>query len=229
MGPAPYNVEFIGYDLLFFVNLSGQTLTSPQLGVGADDYFSPLYQGGQNTNPLFGGSGRQPLAQLAADEVYATTIPVKPGPFNFAVTLNGSLSVLNDAPLSRFVKVGSQRVLYLAPDKPATNVTSEVSVVEGAITKTGAGSYEQSVTLTNNSKKTISGPLALVLDNLTSRVTLSNATELTQTTRPAGSPYLDTEQTSLQAGASVTLTLQFSARSSAISYTARVLNGPGSR
>lgn len=228
-GPAPYDAALTAYDYLFFVNLSGQILASPQLGVGAFDYFAPLYQGGQDTNPIFQGHGRQPITQMPADAVYATTIPVKAAPFNFATTLGSATYVLNGAPLSRFVKVGSLQVLYLVPDKSAINVTSQVSVSASAIARTGKNSYQQTVTLTNTSGKTITGPLALVLDSLSAKVALSNATGVTVTTTPSGSPYLDTTQTSLAAGASVTLTLNFTAPNASISYTTRVLNGPGSR
>jgi hypothetical protein len=228
-GPAPYDTDFTGYDHLFFLNLSGTTLSSPQLGVGAFDYFAPLYQGGQDTNPIFQGKGRRPLTQWPADAVYATTIPAHPGLFNVSTIVAGTPYVLNGAHISRFVKVGNLQVLYLVPDHPASNVTSQVAIAPGTITKTGKGSYQQTVTITNTSTNTIVGPLALALDSLTAKVTLVNATGVTVTTKPAGSPYLDSAETPLAAGASVTLTLQFKAVNGRITYTARVLSGIGSR
>jgi hypothetical protein len=226
-GPTPYDATFKADDYLFFLNLSGKTLASSQLGVGAFDYFSPLMQQGQNNNPLFGGHGPQMLAQLPADAVYTTTVPIKAASFNMAVTQGSTLSVLNGA--SKFTSVGGFAVIYLVADASAKNVTSQVSLTQGAITKTGKTSYTQTVTLKNTTAATISGPLALVLDSLSAKVTLTNATGATMTTSPAGSPYLDTTVTKLAAGASVTVTLHFTSSSAAISYTPRVLNGPGSR
>jgi hypothetical protein len=199
-GPAPYDTDFTGYDHLFFLNLSGTT-----------------------------GKGRRPLTQWPADAVYATTIPAHPGLFNVSTIVAGTPYVLNGAHISRFVKVGNLQVLYLVPDHPASNVTSQVAIAPGTITKTGKGSYQQTVTITNTSTNTIVGPLALALDSLTAKVTLVNATGVTVTTKPAGSPYLESAETPLAAGASVTLTLQFKAVNGRITYTARVLSGIGSR
>jgi hypothetical protein len=69
-----------------------------------------------------------------------------------------------------------------------------------------------------------------VIDSLPSTVTVTKATGTTMTTSPTGSPYLDFSGSGLLAGATATITVQFSATSAgSITYTARVLNGPGSR
>jgi hypothetical protein len=231
IGPGDYDTDFLGYDAYFFVNLSGQAVTNPLLGFVADDYFTPLAQQGQANNPLFGGTGPQTLGQLAADQVFETLAPIKgTSVFNMALSLNGKTYVLNDATTKSFVKVGSDTVLYLVPSALATNVTSQVKIVQGALTKAGKNAFKQTVTITNNGTKTITGPLAYVIDSLPSTVTVTKATGTTMTTSPTGSPYLDFSGSGLLAGATATITVQFSATSAgSITYTARVLNGPGSR
>jgi hypothetical protein len=69
---------------------------------------------------------------------------------------------------------------------------------------------------------------ALVLDGLTAGLTLFNATGTTSASAPpAGSPYIETGP--IGAGASISVTLQFTrVGSPVVAYTARVL-GPGAR
>ena len=89
----------------------------------------------------------------------------------------------------------------------------------------------QSVTITNTSAATITGPLSLALDGLTAGVTLANAAGTTTTLSggAAGSPYLNVPG-DLAVGASVSVSLRFTDPSLVlIQYTARVLAGPGSR
>src|SRR5262249_54385404 len=66
--------------------------------------------------------------------------------------------------------------------------------------------FEQTVTLTNTSGHTLSGPLAVVLDDLPDGVMLANATGTYR-----GHPYLDVPVggASLAPGQRVTLTLRF--------------------
>jgi hypothetical protein len=112
----------------------------------------------------------------------------------------------------------------------AQDVTLSMGVTFGAFTLNPiTGRYVQTVTLTNNSGGTITGPISLVLDNLSANASLFNATGTTAVVLPAGSPYLDSA-TTLANGQSVGLTLQFTnPTNAAITYSARVLAGPGSR
>jgi hypothetical protein len=79
IGPTGYDESFTGYDTLLLINLTGQQLTNPFLGVvagGADSAFSQqLLDGGYATDPLFGGLGPTFLDALGAYGVYETLVP----------------------------------------------------------------------------------------------------------------------------------------------------------
>ena len=91
-------------------------------------------------------------------------------------------------------------------------------------------SVAQIVTLTNTGKTTISEPISLVLDGLSSGVTLTNASGTTSATSPSGSPYINLPTGSLAPGQSVSVTLQLADPTLvAIAYTTRVLVGVGPR
>jgi uncharacterized repeat protein (TIGR01451 family) len=90
-------------------------------------------------------------------------------------------------------------------------------------------SYAQTVTLENTSSAAITGPISLVLDNLSSNAILSNASGSTSCASPLASPFLSVAGP-LNPGASVSVVLQFNDPTKAgISYTTRVLAGTGQR
>jgi hypothetical protein len=88
--------------------------------------------------------------------------------------------------------------------------------------------FLQSDTLKNTSGAAITGPIYLVLDNLSSNATLANANGTTGCNLPA-SPYITVMNSgSLAAGASVQVSLEFNDPSMAgITYNTRVLAGQG--
>ena len=55
VGPGAFSTAFPGYDYLFFVNLSGQTLTSPELGAGDTEELQGILTGGYLNQTAFGG------------------------------------------------------------------------------------------------------------------------------------------------------------------------------
>ena len=113
----------------------------------------------------------------------------------------------------------------------AGNVSTSVSVKRlGFVLNPATRRYAQTVTVTNTSAHPITGPISLVLDNLSANVTLFNASGTTDSLEPpAGSPYMNAN-VSLGPGQSVSFALQFTdPTNAAISYTTRVLAGPGSR
>jgi Divergent InlB B-repeat domain len=112
----------------------------------------------------------------------------------------------------------------------ASDVSSSIGITFGGVTVNPVTRrYVQTVTLTNNSTFTITGPISLVLDKLTANVTLSNASGTTVLMLPAGSPYISAS-TNLAAGQSIAVQLQFTNPSNIVfSYEPRVLAGPGSR
>jgi uncharacterized protein len=103
----------------------------------------------------------------------------------------------------------------------AVDVTSSVSyAASGLVYNRASGLYNGSITVTNNSASTITGPIQIALANLSSGVTLSNATG-----NLGGTPYI-TPAGSLAAGASVTIPVQFRNPGSArISYTINIYSG----
>lgn len=89
--------------------------------------------------------------------------------------------------------------------------------------------YVQTVTLTNNSSTTITGPVSLVLDQLTPNVSLYNPSGTTTLILPAGSPYMNANS-NLSPGQSASIQLQFTNPGNlAVTYEPRVLAGPGPR
>jgi trimeric autotransporter adhesin len=154
-----------------------------------------------------------------------------PGDYNSALGLNGDGSTLavgqfddNDAVGAVYMFTGSS-----VPCECATDVSHSVTVTRsGYVLNLGTGRYAQTVTVTNNSASTIAGPISLVLDSLSSNAALFDATGTTDSLQPpAGSPYITTNVT-LAPGQLATFGLQFTNPTrAAITYTTRVLAGPG--
>jgi hypothetical protein len=113
----------------------------------------------------------------------------------------------------------------------AVDVTGSIAIGHGGFTLNPITKrYVQTVTLTNTSAAPVTGPISLVIDGLSSNATVFNPTGITSLMVPAGSPYVNAGTTTLAAGQSVSITLQFTNPSNtAISYTGRVLAGPGAR
>jgi hypothetical protein len=113
----------------------------------------------------------------------------------------------------------------------AADVSGSITVTRlGYVLNPVTGRYAQTVTVKNNSTNTITGPLSLVLDNLSADASLFNATGTTDSLElPAGSAYLNAN-VNLAAGQSTTFALQFTdATHAIITYTTRLLVGPGTR
>lgn len=89
--------------------------------------------------------------------------------------------------------------------------------------------FVQQVQLTNTSSTPVSGPVWLVLDNLSSDAALYNSAGTTANFPPLGSPYIGVNvggDNVLSPGETATVTLDFTdASRGGISYTARVLAG----
>ena len=106
---------------------------------------------------------------------------------------------------------------------PIDNVTVTRS---GYVRDRRTGSYAQQVTITNNNPAPLTGPFYLALDSLSDGATLANVTGRTAAFAPLNSPYLAIGGSTLAAGGSASVVLQFANPSnSAITWTARVLNG----
>jgi Divergent InlB B-repeat domain len=109
------------------------------------------------------------------------------------------------------------------------DVSNYVTVIRGPIVLNPISKrYAQTITVTNSSASTIIGPVSLVLDNLSANATLFNATGTTDTLEPpAGSPYISASG-NLAPGQMDSFSLQFNdPTNTTISYSTRVLAGPG--
>ena len=114
----------------------------------------------------------------------------------------------------------------------ASDITGSITVTRGGyVYNLATQRFVQTLTLTNNSAGTIVGPISLVVESLSSNATLFNLTGLTDSSLPpVGLPYINTTAASLAPGQSVNVILQFTNPSkAAITYTTRVLAGPGAR
>jgi hypothetical protein len=107
------------------------------------------------------------------------------------------------------------------------DVTSQFAITIGSIRRMGRR-FVQHITLKNNGAA-LSDPLAFVLDGLPRSVKLINASGVTRTVAPLGSPFIFISlgsSSQIASGGSVSTDLSFSAKSArAIRYTPRVLVG----
>lgn len=121
--------------------------------------------------------------------------------------------------------------IYVA-SLPCSTAASNVTVTLGALSYNATtGIWTQSATVKNTSKTAITGPLALVLANLTAGATLTNPNGSTVCFAPAGSPYINLPLSGneLKGKAGVTVSLKFSAPADAeITFTSEVAS-PGAR
>ena len=106
-GPAGFDVEYAGYDLLLLFNARAETLLDPKLGItapdatggtdplldiGRENFLTELLDGGWQTDARFGGTGDTDVDSLAGFDVYATLVPEGVDYlFNFAVTSGESI------------------------------------------------------------------------------------------------------------------------------------------
>jgi hypothetical protein len=107
---------------------------------------------------------------------------------------------------------------------PSFTVASPVSIILSTITyNSSTGLYSQTVTLTNTTSGTLTGPISLALTNLPSGVVLTDATGTTD-----GDPYVRflTSGKTLSKGAKTSITLTFTAPSlSSIAFVTEVVVG----
>ena len=108
------------------------------------------------------------------------------------------------------------------------NVDASVTVFRGGLTFSHATQrFHQKVRIKNMTAKTITGPISLVLQNLSSNATLYNPTGSTMNLSPVGSPYSEIA-VDLAGHKSVVFTLEFINPTKApITYSPSVYAGPG--
>ncbi len=111
-----------------------------------------------------------------------------------------------------------------------TVTSPDITVTKGGFHINHAnGEWGQTVTITNNGGDAVTGPLALVLDSLTSGVTVANADGVTSNITPKGTPYVFAPLdafSQLGPGQSITVSLEFlNPKNGAITYSAVVYAG----
>jgi uncharacterized repeat protein (TIGR03803 family) len=111
----------------------------------------------------------------------------------------------------------------------ANNITSPTVsyTYHGFVHRPGSHTIVQQITITNTSGTALTGPFNLVVSALPAGITLNNPTGTTAFTH-SGSPYLTVGSSSLAAGASITVTLNFNdPHLSHIAYSPTFLAGNG--
>lgn len=148
---------------------------------------------------------------------------------NTIVTPGTPNTVCGDIPVSDLAGTP----IAIGPILPSGRCAADWSPVV-AVKRSGYGynfgtqRFYQTLTLTNSSSSTISVPVAVVLDTLSSNASLFNASGLTACGSVLGSPYIFAPASSFAPGASISVVLQFTnPTKAAITYTTRVLAGPG--
>jgi parallel beta-helix repeat protein len=117
----------------------------------------------------------------------------------------------------------------------ASDVTSQLSIVRGGLTQNLITKrFRQTVTIKNNSGVAITGPIAFVVDALSSNATMFGPNGTTSCATPLNSPFANVNvgnDNILSNGETVTVVLEFtnSTPQQSITYNPRVLAGSGVR
>ncbi len=105
---------------------------------------------------------------------------------------------------------------------PVANISGKVSVTQGGFARNRAtGLWVATLTVSNSSAASVSGPIQVVLTNLSSNATMVNNTGMRN-----GSPYITVSTGTLAPGASVSVPIQFTNPSNGfITFTAVTASG----
>ena len=157
------------------------------------------------------------------------------------VTLNGGVFTYTPNPWAG----GTDSFSYTIDDGYGATSTATVTILVTAANVTSlltisrdtprlerkTGLYTQHVTIKRSGAGSPPLPLSLVLDGLTSGVTLVGAAGTTAETSPIGSPYVNVSNGSdtVIPTKGLKITLTFLSRTASINYTPRVLAGAGPR
>lgn len=167
------------------------------------------------TVTFFDGTTAVGTAAVDANGVAKLTTTLAVGNHNLTATFNGdgSTATSTSAAVTQVV----------SPD-----VTSLVSIVLGKV-KIKGKRVIRTVTIKNLGGSAISGPLHLVLRNLTAGARLVNASGTTQTITPVGSPFVTLNLAKmggqLGAGSSLSLDLTFTSKKKFVSFASALIAG----
>ncbi len=161
-----------------------------------------------------------------------TTVSATAAPGYLFSTWVGNVAAPSSAATTVIMNQAQTITAMFVPCGCATDVSASITVTRGGyVLNPGTGRFVQTVTLTNNSANTITGPISLVLTGLSANAALYNATGSTDSDfPPVGAPYVNSSTTSLAPGQSISISLQFTNPTrAAITYSTQVLAGPGVR
>ena len=124
-GIAVNSDDYIGYDLLLFVNISNIPLDQPKLGINLGSGVSTLLQnlatGGVTRHVGFGGNGSfKTLSALNPGSVWATLIP--DGTVKVNANLGGSIETFSD----KTIADTSSKVEYLKAVQAALDIPNKL-------------------------------------------------------------------------------------------------------
>ena len=224
---SPVNVLLTGPD--------GKRIGVDANGQAVNDYGSDGFDSGAGeprffaiNNPLPGaysmqliGTGNGPFAV----HVYSNDLTVDAGS---QVVTTGTASVGSSNTVALTLK---QDGTVTMQSPCAVDATSAVAITRGGLRYNfSTARFAQGITITNPGTSAISGPVSLVLDNLSSNASLYSPAGSTGCAAPQSSPYITISAGNLAPGASASATLQFTdPTKSAITYNTRVLAGAGTR
>jgi hypothetical protein len=208
-----------------FIPIAFQCVSSIGTNPGPTDPLTIIISppGSGTTIPPAGTS-----AQIANSVTVLTATGI-PG-FTFSGWL-GNVTDPTQATTTIIMNSAQTVTVNFVPCACVADMSGAVSVTRaGFVLNPATGRFAQNVTVTNIAGFPIQGPLSLVLDALSADAILFDASGITDVNAlPVGSPYLNAN-VSLAPGQSTTFALQFSdATRGPITYTTRVLAGPGSR
>jgi hypothetical protein len=137
----------------------------------------------------------------------------------------------NDAGQIAIQTFGGAAYLLTPGGSCAQDLTGQVQVTRGGLRLDRATMhFAQTITVTNTSANTIAGPISIALDGVPQAASLFGIAGATLCDTPQGSPFLNTPASSLAPGAASSVTLEFiDTSNSGITYSTRVLAGPGGR
>ena len=166
--------------------------------------------------------------EVDQDSVVALTATPHPG-FRF-LEWSPNVTAPDDPSTTIFMDSSQTVTASFAACACAVDVSQSVAITRGALTfDAKKRRYIQTVTVTNTSSATITGPISLVLDNLAPEVSLHRPSGSTSLMLPAGSPYVDKKK-ALAPAQSASFKLEFTNPGTVgFSYDTRVLAGPGAR
>ncbi|MCC6368267.1 MAG: hypothetical protein IT165_32475 [Bryobacterales bacterium] len=228
----PTGANSRGQFLGFYKAQSGEThltLWDPQTGVTD---LGPSGYGFLNNLGQIAFLLLNPLQSKIWDKGTVTnvTYPV----LNPPISPNSIFTLINDAGQLAGPQNDSAAIKYvLTPSGNgcADAIDGSVSVTRGGFRYNRANQhYTQTITITNTTASALTGPFSVALDGLPQSALLFGVAGATLCAAPQGSPYLNNAAATLAPGASAAFTLEFiNTQGSGISYSTRVLAGPGGR